>query len=553
MPGPGRRWLRGRSLSTRISALVAAAVGIAVTLAAAGSYIAVDHQLHDQATTNLAAYFGQVTSSGGLDQAAALRLAESSGVTVQLIFETGGPEGQQNAQLEFTPTRAERAVVNGPVGDRLYSSVSAEGQDYRVLTGHAQAFNPATGHFTNAALQLYYPLGTIEHTLATLRLILLIVALAGIAVAVALGLAVAQATIRPVKRLTAAAEHVAATQDLDATIDDNSEDELGRLATAFNAMLGALGASRQQQAQLVSDAGHELRTPLTSLRTNIEFLMKARNMPEQDREDLLTDVQGQLEELTTLIGDIVETARQDEKQPEPVEVRLDAIVGHAIERARRRAPSLPFDVALTPGSVRAQPAMLERAVLNVLDNAAKWSPPGGTIEVRLDRGERWLLEIRDHGPGIAPDDLPKVLDRFYRAPTARSMPGSGLGLAIVDQVVRSHGGSVTLSIPPDGGTLVRIELPTVAEQEPAAPDSPTLGDPAAGPAPPGPAAPAAGVTAPGTPAPTRSMPSPPVPNSWADVQPVSPPAAAEADPVAPGSAQPVPPRADRPVPARAPH
>ena len=212
-------------------------------------------------------------------------------------------------------------------------------------------------------------------------------------------------------------------------------------------MLRALAASRQQQAQLISDAGHELRTPLTSLRTNIEVLLRVKDLPDADRAELLADVHAQLEEMTTLVGDVVELAREDEAQSEPIEVRFDPIVDQAVERARRRAPSVIFDVELMPGSIRAQPALLERAVLNVLDNAAKWSPPGGTIRVRLDRGEQWTLEVLDQGPGIAAADLPHVFDRFYRADTARALPGSGLGLAIVQQVVTSHGGTVTASRP----------------------------------------------------------------------------------------------------------
>ncbi|HLI24343.1 MAG TPA: HAMP domain-containing sensor histidine kinase, partial [Acidimicrobiales bacterium] len=286
--------------------------------------------------------------------------------------------------------------------------------------------------------------------------------------AMAMGYGLGRATIRPVVSLTAAAEHVAATQDLGATIDEDGEDELGRLARAFNAMLGALAASRNQQAQLVADAGHELRTPLTSLRTNFEVLMRTRNLPEADRRQLMSDVGAQLEELTTLVGDLVELARQDEPQPEAVDVAFDAIVERALQRAKRRATSVQLQVTTEPGMVKAPPALLERAVLNVLDNAIKWSPPGGTVEVALRRRATWTLDVRDHGPGIAPDDLPRVFDRFYRAPSARALPGSGLGLAIVRRVVEANGGSVGIWCPPEGGTVVHVELPTVAEDAPPA-------------------------------------------------------------------------------------
>jgi two-component system sensor histidine kinase MprB len=318
------------------------------------------------------------------------------------------------------------------------------------------------------AIQIARPLSDINHTLSDLRLILWLVTLIGIGVSIAMGYLLGRATMRPVKKLTAAAEHVAVTQDLDSTISEEGDDELARLAHSFNSMLAALAASRQQQAQLISDAGHELRTPLTSLRTNFEVLMRQPNLSELDRAELVADVQGQLEELTTLIGDVVELAREDERRIEPIEVRFDAIVEHATERARRRAPSIRFETDITPGSVRAQPALLERAVLNVLDNAVKWSPPEGPIHVSLVRADRWVLEVQDHGPGIATADLPRVFDRFYRAEAARAMPGSGLGLAIVRQVIMEHGGWVSASSPEGGGTLIHIELPIVAETEPDA-------------------------------------------------------------------------------------
>ncbi len=200
--------------------------------------------------------------------------------------------------------------------------------------------------------------------------------------------------------------------------------------------------------------------------------MRVQDLPASDHAELLSDVRAQLEELTTLVGDVVELARQDEQQPEPTELRMQDVVHRAVDRARRRTNSVTFEVQVSSdgaagrtGVVLAQPALLERAVLNVLDNAAKWSPAGGTVEVNLRGGDHWSLEVRDHGPGIAAEDLPKVFDRFYRAPATRALPGSGLGLAIVREVVTSHGGTVMASSPAGGGTLVRIELPAVGEDE----------------------------------------------------------------------------------------
>jgi two-component system sensor histidine kinase MprB len=461
------RWVRGTSFRARLSTLVALAVGLTLAVAAAASYFAVSHELFSQVDSSLQSdvvIAQSLSPGGGLDpQRVAVFLRRNHDSFLQVIgtdrsvaFTSIG-----NGEGPAMPVSAAQAALAPTAHGYSITTVDFEGQSYRVITeGGYVGLNGQ-----QYAVQIARPLSDIEHTLGDLRTILWLVALAGVAAAVGLGYLVGRATIRPVERLTAAAEHVAATQDLEAVIEEQGDDELARLARSFNAMLAALAASRRQQAQLISDAGHELRTPLTSLRTNIEVLSRVPDLPDKDRAELMADVHAQLQELTTLIGDVVELAREDEVQSEPIEVRFDTVVGRAVERARRRAPGIVFDVHLTPGSIRAQPALLERAVLNVLDNAVKWSPPEGHVAVWLQRGDRWTLDVRDSGPGIAAADLPKVFDRFYRADSARALPGSGLGLAIVRQVVESHGGTVSASSPPGGGTTMHIELPTVVEQE----------------------------------------------------------------------------------------
>ena len=300
-----------------------------------------------------------------------------------------------------------------------------------------------------------------DNALHELRLVLLLTAAGGAAVAAVLGLVVARTALRPVKRLTGAAEHVAETQDLGASIPVERRDELGRLAESFNEMLAALGASRDQQQQLVADASHELRTPLTSLRTNIEVLAKIRELPEADRQALLADVTAQLEEMGALVNDLVELAREERVHltQDTTDVRLDQLVTAAVERARRHAPSLTFLAATEPCLVQGQRPMLERALANLLDNASKWSPVAGTVEVtQTATGE---VTVRDHGPGVPADARDRIFDRFYRAPGARSMPGSGLGLAIVSRVVDAHHGSVVAEDAPGGGTIMRVSLPVV--------------------------------------------------------------------------------------------
>jgi two-component system, OmpR family, sensor histidine kinase MprB len=312
-------------------------------------------------------------------------------------------------------------------------------------------------------LQLAQPLTEVDTLLSQLRLILALLAIGGVALAALLGRLVAGAAVLPLKRLTQAAEHVALTQDLSGRIEPVGDDELGRLAASFNAMLdalersmSALDASVHAQRQLVADASHELRTPVTSLRTNIEILQQAEDMDTDERRRLLNDVVEQIEELSLLMNDLIDLARGEEPRADAEEMRLDLVVGEVLDRARRHAPPALLNVELEPTLVTGVPARVERAVSNLIDNAVKYSPPGETVEIRL-RGEE--LTVRDHGPGISAEDLPYVFDRFYRGAEARGRPGSGLGLAIVRQVAVQQGGSVTAEPAPGGGTLMRLRLP----------------------------------------------------------------------------------------------
>jgi two-component system sensor histidine kinase MprB len=223
-----------------------------------------------------------------------------------------------------------------------------------------------------------------------------------------------------------------------------------------------LEASRQAQHQLVADASHELRTPLTSLRTNIEVLARSDGMPVPEREALLVDLVAQLEDLSVLVADLVDLAREEERAGrgslaggEAESVRLDAVVDRAVERARRRAPTLTFQTQLDPVIVQGVPERLDRAVTNLLDNAVKWSGPGQVVEVTVASAG---VTVRDHGPGIDRADLPFVFDRFYRAPAARAVPGSGLGLAIVRQVAEAHGGTVRADVAEGGGAVLRVSF-----------------------------------------------------------------------------------------------
>jgi len=321
-------------------------------------------------------------------------------------------------------------------------------------------------------LVLAEPLDTVRHTLARLGFVLALVGISGVVLAGVAGATVAGAGLRPVQRLTEATERVASTGDL-RPIPVTGDDELARLTHSFNIMLGAVAAAQEQQRRLVADAGHELRTPLTSLRTNVELMVAAASqdsrdgegatsLSETDRKEIFDDVRGQIEELSTLVGDLVELARSD--APEAVHEQIDMVevVERALQRVRRRAGEVRFESRLQPCTVSGDSTALERAVLNLLDNAAKWSPPTGLVRIALNVEDNgWaVLEVLDEGPGIAERDLPRVFDRFYRATEDRGRPGSGLGLAIVKQVAERHGGSVRAGRGESGGALLAFALPT---------------------------------------------------------------------------------------------
>lgn len=279
------------------------------------------------------------------------------------------------------------------------------------------------------------------------------------------GALIARVTVRPLERLRTAVDEVTTSNEL-APIDVIGDDEYGKLTDSLNRMMKSLQESRVRQSQLVADAGHELRTPLTSMRTNIELLLmlnrsgQAHTMPEEDLRDLENDVMAQLEEMSTLIGDLVDLSREEVPPNQFEPARLDEIIADALERVQRRRPDVKFKVRLDPWILNADTPALSRAPVNLLDNAAKWSPPGGTVRVSLRAAKRTaVLIIDDSGPGIPPEEREKVFERFYRSPEARAMPGSGLGLAITYQVLDRHGATVSIGESDDGGTRIRVIFP----------------------------------------------------------------------------------------------
>jgi len=461
----------------RLTVGSASAVAVAVALASVVVYLVVRAELRGQVDDALRDRLDQLLTPRTVsivDGTGGVRIVvpppdvagESPGY-VQFVATDGTvlrPSSEHGQYIE--PSAAARAVAAG-THETYLTDRTLDGVHYRVVTARVPRILPVPEPIPQPlAIQIARPLAEVDATLSRLAVVLAGISLAGVALAAVLGFLVTRTAARPVRRLTETAEHVTATGDLAARIEVTGDDEVGRLAASFNRMLEALERSVGAQRQLVADASHELRTPMTSLRTNIEVLARGAELPPDDRERLRRDVLAQLDEMTALVTDLVDLARDGQAPPARVDdVRLDQVVLAAVQRTRRRAPSVQISMDLDPSVVPGAADRLDRAVGNLLDNAVKWSPLGGAVEVTVHAG---TVTVRDHGPGIDPVDLPFVFDRFYRSRAARGLPGSGLGLAIVRQVAESHGGTVSAANAPGGGAVLRLSLPSA----PAVPPPP---------------------------------------------------------------------------------
>ncbi|MEV4437640.1 HAMP domain-containing sensor histidine kinase [Streptomyces sp. NPDC049577] len=455
-------------LRSRLALLTAVAVAFAVAVAAGACWLFAKQQLEEQRDTTLTnvkpddKYISRLVSTCGTGSAG--QPEAPTPYTVQIIT-TGGVVCTTEGKSPIRVAAADLAVAQGRADDVLHDARADDGTDLRVATSRGE--RPGI-----AAVSIAQPQSEIDKPLNGLALVLVATAGIGVVGAATAGLWIARAALRPVDRLTGAVEHIARTEDLAVRIPVEGDDEIARLSRSFNSMTAALASSRDRQQQLIADAGHELRTPLTSLRTNIDLLARSeetgRAIPPDDRRALLASVKAQMTELAALIGDLQELARPDASPDSgPLQVvPLHEIAERALGRARLRGSGLAISAELDPWYVRAEPAALERAIVNLLDNAVKFSPPGGSIAVRLTGGE---LTVRDHGPGIPPEDLPHVFDRFWRSPSARSLPGSGLGLSIVARTVRQAGGEVVLRPADGGGTVAHVRLPGAAVEPPDMP------------------------------------------------------------------------------------
>ncbi len=445
------------SLRARVSLLAAVCVGCTVALVSLGAYVTVHRNLYAEFDENLINRAQAAVESPSVQtrlQSVPGAFLVSSDIHIGLLT----ARGELIYPRAGTPPPWGRSELAVATGSDVSSLRTDEATDMRVI-----ALPAGNG----VAMVLAQSLAPTKRTLGELALVLLFFGGAGILVAAAAGTAVARAGLRPVERLTSATERVTRTMDL-RPIPVSGDDELARLTQSFNTMLDAVAESRDRQRRLVADAGHELRTPLTSLRTNFELLLAASRegaptLSERDRADIEADIRGQLDEVTQLIGDLTELSREDSATDVTERVELVEVIERALDRARRRAGSIQFDTALQPWVLIGDSHALERAVLNLLDNAVKFSPQGSVVHVALrPLGDGTaVVEVADSGPGIAPEDLPRVFDRFYRSSEARTLPGSGLGLAIVKQAAERHGGTAYANNKPDGGALMAIRLPGI--------------------------------------------------------------------------------------------
>lgn len=435
------------SLALRVALLTTAAVAVTLSAVSAIVFFTVRAEFESSLDDSMLRRANAAVSAGYTPTTEELDV-----VGIKIFVVRGGQVFNRKGDTATLPLNHHEIEVSIGQAKTSRRSTTIDGELYRVVAVQAGA---------GTALVLAQPMESIQQALDRLRLMLWLCSAAGVVLAGGAGWVVAANGLRPVRRLTAATERVARTNEL-RPIEVTGHDELARLTASFNQMLMALDASQHRQRQLVADAGHELRTPLTSLRTNIELLGQASEDPDRslsadERTEIMDDVRAQLLELTTLVGDLVELARDEPmvRDPEPLDL-ADAVMS-AVDRVRPRATGVEIDVDAEAWSVFGEPALLERAVTNLLDNAVKWSPEGGTVTVRLADG---VLTVRDEGPGIAQDDLPHVFDRFYRSSEARTLPGSGLGLSIVRRAAERHGGTVTAESPPDGGSLFTMTIPS---------------------------------------------------------------------------------------------
>lgn len=460
------RLVSGQSLQWRLALLTAISVAATVLLVGGTGFLITRYSLLQQLDQDLTRIAQQAASvlESDLDNLDSLTpdVLGSSGSVISLVSAYGISQAPSSQQVTLPRSAAEISVARLQSDTAERTVTASNGEEYRAVT---VPFSVLTENGIDYYAVTYArPEATVQSTLGSLWFVMVISGSLGIVATTVVSLWAARTVLAPVKRLSTAVKNVTQTDQL-TPIRIYGRDDLGELTQSFNVMLKSLAQSREQQRQLIADAGHELRTPLTSMRTNVELLVadeRSGMLPPGARSDILSDVAAQLGEFTALVGDLVALTRDDHLQRPHEEVHLQDVVAASVARAQRRGPGITFDVTADETVVMGDAAGLERAITNLLDNAVKFSPTGGIVRVHLEDG---VVSVIDSGPGIAEDDLPHIFDRFFRSDRARNTPGTGLGLAIVAHTAEGHGGTVKAANHPDGGAQFVMRLPVVVPEE----------------------------------------------------------------------------------------
>jgi len=435
------------SLRRRITAAVALAVAtVAVTLGVTGYLTTRSHLIGEVQHQLQGRVFLLLRSNAHRQGVPAPPALGGAPGYFQFVYPNGRvrvPEGG-SAQL---PADAHVLRIAKQGRGSFFTTARIHGVHVEVYT-----VGDADAHY---AIEVALPLTEIDSDVHELAVTFGLLVGGGVLLAGLLGAGIARTALAPIHRFTKQTQAVTDALDRPRRLEEKGAEELRRLAMSFNRTLDALERSIQAQRHLILDASHELRTPMAALRSDIQIFLEADRLPDEERRGLQQAIVAELDELTQLVANVVELARGSSSSDHTEPIELDDIVKEAVARAQRRAPDLAFSLELEPTEIVNSPDRVSRAVTNVIDNARKWSPPGGRIEVDLHDG---VLNVRDHGPGFKKEDIPSVFDRFYRADDARRLPGSGLGLAIVKQAAEAHGGYAAASNAPDGGAVLQVSF-----------------------------------------------------------------------------------------------
>ena len=429
------------SLRTKLAISFAALAATVAALMGVIGYAATNEQL-ERATD-------QALLSGGGGRPMGPDPDEGRGRDAITVLSPTGDVVRSDGVVRLPVSDADRAAATSDQPSVQARTQSVEGTPYRVLT-------VAPGQ-SRGAVMVARDWSEAASVLRRLAVVLTVCAFGLAALAALIGWWLATQISKRLVRLTDTAEQVSETGRLDVQVPGGGTDEVGRLALSFNTMLGRLAASQADQQRLVQDAGHELRTPLTSLRTNISLLERFDELSPQVRSRVLADLRGESRELTGLVNEVLALAGGEGAEDDAEPVRLASVAETVAIRARRRTQR-EVTVSADESQILAVRSAVERAVWNLVDNAAKFDPSGAPIDIRVADG---TVEVMDRGPGVSGDDLPHLFDRFYRPVSSRSLPGSGLGLAIVKEVAQTHGGHVSVRPRDGGGSVFGITWPTI--------------------------------------------------------------------------------------------